>query len=78
MNVADPRLSPLELDLDFALLVIELDLELEFDLVWHMDLEMHTSTVELDVIVAGEGVGESVQASGGVLSAQPLLLADLQ
>ena len=44
------------------------------DLVGHMHLEAQAAAVELDLVVLGERVGERVQAGGGVLPAEPLLL----
>jgi hypothetical protein len=70
--------SPFEFDLELALVVLKLDLELEVDLIRNVHLEMQATAVELDVVVPSEGVGDRVQASGGVLSAKPFPLGDLQ
>src|SRR5687767_11980816 len=42
-----------------------------------MNLEVHAAAVELDIVVPSESVGKSMQASSGVLAAQPLSLGDL-
>src|SRR4051794_34917197 len=69
--------SPCELDLELASVVPDLELELELHLVGNVHLETQASSVELDLVVFGQRVGERVQAGGGGLSAQQFLLGDL-
>jgi hypothetical protein len=70
--------SPFEFDLELALVVLKLDFKLEVHLVRNVHLEVHAPAVELDVVVPSERVGERVQPSGGILSAKPFPLSDLQ
>src|SRR5215218_1340110 len=68
------RRSPCELDLQLTLVALDLQLDLEVHLVGDTDVEAHPAALELDVVVAGEHVGEPVQPGCGLLAAEALLL----
>src|SRR4051812_10702491 len=70
--------SPGQLDLQLALLALDLQLDLEFDLVGHGHGERHAAALELDVVVAGEHVGQIAQPVRNLLAAQRLLLLYLE
>src|SRR5689334_4512969 len=68
---------PGQLDLELDAVVLDLELHLEVHVVRHGDGEVHATTVELDVVVTRQRVGERVQARGHLLPAERLLLLDL-
>src|SRR5437763_1883698 len=72
------RRSPAELDLELRLAGLDLELHLQADVIGDLQAEAHAGALELDVVVAGEGVRERAQALGGLAAAKVLDLRDLQ
>src|SRR5215207_2602046 len=70
--------GPGELDLELGPVVLDLELHLQLDLIRDPDLELKSPALELDVVVAGQGVGERVQSVRGDFAAHALLLCDLE
>src|SRR4051812_23884128 len=69
--------SPAELDLQLGPVVVDLELELEVDQVGDLQLQVRAATVELDVVVPGEIVGERMQAACDLLTRETFLTGDL-
>lgn len=57
--------SPAQLDFELPLIGLQLKLHLDLHLVWNMDLEVHPTALELEVIVARQVVckGKKVWSS---------------
>jgi hypothetical protein len=55
-----------------------LELDLELDLIGDVHLDAHAVALELDVVVAGQRVGQRVEARRGGLASDAFLLADLE
>src|SRR5512133_178062 len=66
--------SPAQLDFELPLIGLYLDLHL----VGNVDLEVHPTAFELEVVVARQVVCKGAQPGGGLLARHDLLLLDLQ
>jgi hypothetical protein len=71
-------LLPLELDFELALVGLELKLEFEPDLTRDMDCELDAVALKLEVVDAGQHVGEVLEPSCGFRSPQLFVLFDLE
>jgi Uncharacterized protein conserved in bacteria (DUF2252) len=73
-----PR-SPLQLDLELALVAFHLQLDLELDLVGDVDRELHPPALESDLlVVTGQHVRQPPKTRCNLAAGQRLLLLDLE